>query len=944
MDDHHSGSMAEESLFSLELAVDTLHLQQHIVCRFPAVAFRLLDFPTLMIYHVEEDLAANIHRKIALDAYYKLEKQMTELKNKQGDFAIKKGKSCLFRAAKDTLLEHLESIPMYVMILDNFPKVPKLIGSCMLPLDKLMRLVAKDIDKSGLSVPTTHGECGSFELFNLMGVSIGTVSFGYRLLSLGTGLLAHIPNSAVYRLARSKPPLQRPKQEHDIIPPALVQETTDLILEDIENADKPSSVGTMFGAPHVEREHNTTQTNMASYKVEQTQTEATRSGMSSGGKVGKPVKNSYPRSPAAYNDVFVTNAICPPPLFYNRDLEPKEGLTFYDGEIVVPVQNPSHLVHGVDVDEDYADDSTIRDEDKVSDDDIYVDFVSSEIVRKKRAEKLKADDLFHKHHVPDVLQPAMASPGGADITQLPLLNALIQEILKLQTGSAHVATPPADSEPVVTSPKQPDAPPEKPKPDKRQHPTKESREEFLKRMATSKGAAPGAVSSHHKRTEKLEESREPRKQSYTAEQQGVRKSKLQSGMTNTQRLRLALTNPEVLPELEQQETERLHRRNSARSGLYSERSAYQYSSHPDVPPLQLGRRDSGVQQTARTEYETSRSEMHKRKPIPTPRVSKVRSSDIKAVLSRQQEMFMNDAEEVVPSPIPYEYNIIPSHRTDGDNYSMSFESSEEYSPRNVGRTQVINSPKYPPPISPRKMTSRSQGSMSYDQYSADFDDSKVLSSGMEGLEPELRQYRECFSDSDEMSGEEPRLRKVVDMYSDGSADDEDMPSARSYRTRSSNVSSVKEAAPMPKVTSSILSPKPASKRQVSGSRDVVESSTALTAVHASNPPLTESNESTAYIPQSAIPSQSFDSYGGEPRSPAHRPKPSPRRYSRPRLDSQNTESVSSYVPSDADLSRIDSGDGYSDDFDLEDVSEYQGIKTMSKLKVSDRAKLGYTWT
>ena len=403
-------------------------------------------------------------------------------------------------------------------------------------------------------------------------------------------------------------------------------------------------------------------------------------------------------------------------------------------------------------------------------------------------------------------------------------------------------------------------------------------------------------------------------------------------MTQTQRLRLAKTNPGALAELEQQETERLHRRISSRSVLYSDR-VYE-GPHPDIPPLHLGPQEHGtveVDQTERayrTDNDTGRSDVQRRRPIPTPRISKVQSTDIREVLRRQQT-YLDDV-EAIPSPTSYEYKTRQSHITaDGSEYSLSFEASEEYLSPKFGKTQIITSPKYPPPISPRKLTSRSQNSMSYDRHSADFDDSKMLSADIEGLEPDLQQYREVFSESEDFSGAEPELRKVVDYYSDDEVD-----SVRSYRPASS-MSSYKNAAFVPKVTSSVLSPQAASNQHLS--KEMMEESAAMTAVQASNAPLTESNESTAYIPRSAIPSQSFDSFGGEPRSPTHRPRPSPRR-PLPRMESQNTESVSSYVPSDS----VDSGDGYSDDFDLEDDSEYQGIRTMSKLKISAQAKLGYT--
>ena len=112
----------EESLFSLELVVDQISLPK-IVCRFPAVAFRLLDFPTLLIYHVEPDLAETIREKISKDPHYKVPHQLHELQDKYGSFPVKKGKSCLFKVPLRILHTHLSNCPLYVMIIDTYPEV-----------------------------------------------------------------------------------------------------------------------------------------------------------------------------------------------------------------------------------------------------------------------------------------------------------------------------------------------------------------------------------------------------------------------------------------------------------------------------------------------------------------------------------------------------------------------------------------------------------------------------------------------------------------------------------------------------------------------------------------------------------------------------------------------------------------------------------------------------
>ena len=53
-----------------------------------------------------------------------------DLKNEDGVYSIKKGKSCLFMSDIDTLDNQLHKTPLYVMLTDDFKAVPILIGTC----------------------------------------------------------------------------------------------------------------------------------------------------------------------------------------------------------------------------------------------------------------------------------------------------------------------------------------------------------------------------------------------------------------------------------------------------------------------------------------------------------------------------------------------------------------------------------------------------------------------------------------------------------------------------------------------------------------------------------------------------------------------------------------------------------------------------------------------
>jgi hypothetical protein len=78
---------------------------------------------------------------------------------------IKKGKSCLLKLPCSTLQMHLANTPMYVMIIDSYPEIPKLLGNTTVALDQEMRDIMEDIRRLGDTVPSVHGDKGLFKVF-----------------------------------------------------------------------------------------------------------------------------------------------------------------------------------------------------------------------------------------------------------------------------------------------------------------------------------------------------------------------------------------------------------------------------------------------------------------------------------------------------------------------------------------------------------------------------------------------------------------------------------------------------------------------------------------------------------------------------------------------------------------------------------------------------------
>lgn len=181
------------SLFSFEVAVDKLYIRKAVICHVPVVAFRLLDYPTIAVSLVSDDdlktlknlAKSNPH---ALDSTY----QLTQLQHSTGTYIFNEGKSCLLKKSASDLAVNLTSTPLYLMLMDVLPDVPKLVASCSLSLDSIMKRIVRDISVNGIEIPSSHGETDLFPLYNLMGSKVGEVNLGVRLISLGISMLQHV--------------------------------------------------------------------------------------------------------------------------------------------------------------------------------------------------------------------------------------------------------------------------------------------------------------------------------------------------------------------------------------------------------------------------------------------------------------------------------------------------------------------------------------------------------------------------------------------------------------------------------------------------------------------------------------------------------------------------------------------------------------------------------
>ncbi|XP_012665365.1 microtubule-associated protein 10 [Otolemur garnettii] len=185
-----------ERLFSLELLVDRVRLEARLLpasavageqgqedssplrALCPAVAFRLLDFPTLLVYPPDGPAAP------APEPW-------------PGVISFGRGKSCLFRLHPATLHRLLLRTPLHTLLLQLPPgrptPAPQLLGSCNISLAAAVQKVV-----GPAASRCSQGHRGSFPLHNRAGERIGHIMLAYRLTDLGSGLLGHLERPVTF--------------------------------------------------------------------------------------------------------------------------------------------------------------------------------------------------------------------------------------------------------------------------------------------------------------------------------------------------------------------------------------------------------------------------------------------------------------------------------------------------------------------------------------------------------------------------------------------------------------------------------------------------------------------------------------------------------------------------------------------------------------------------
>lgn len=144
-----------------------------------AIGVRLLDFPTLLIYQPQQRSKGSKQRG----------------DSRRGEYTFNRGKSCFFRMNLDSLHNQLLNSPLYAMVLDVKEELPRLVGTSLISLAKVVARIWLDVTEYGIYSPSSYGERGVVAVCNLKGEKIGSISLSYKLLSVGASSLPHITNS-----------------------------------------------------------------------------------------------------------------------------------------------------------------------------------------------------------------------------------------------------------------------------------------------------------------------------------------------------------------------------------------------------------------------------------------------------------------------------------------------------------------------------------------------------------------------------------------------------------------------------------------------------------------------------------------------------------------------------------------------------------------------------
>ncbi|KAM9847497.1 microtubule-associated protein 10 [Aulostomus maculatus] len=353
-------------MLSFEFLVDVIRVGREAnVSDELAVGVRLLDFPTLLIYQPERRTGEVIN---------------VELDGKLGEYRFNRGKSCVFKMNLDLLHMRLAHTPLYAMVLDVKEDIPKLVGTSLISLAKVMGRIRQEVAELGVSTQSAHGERGLVNISNLSGEKVGSISVSYKLITLGVSLLPGMMENRGLEdimVHRGQNPQEDSKK---------INVTTKSICSECEDVQ-----GSTQDEPHVQSHENLNVEKQDDSVCISTQKPRCQTPQT-------PQENKH----CLDEDLTV---FCPPHLYYRNSGEEERMHKRGGYKLLIP--------EAFTVEDKFSDDegSSVRDHQTV------------EHTHKKSSNQ-EANAV-----IPNVL--------GEAVRQLPLLNALLVELSQLNTQNPH---------------------------------------------------------------------------------------------------------------------------------------------------------------------------------------------------------------------------------------------------------------------------------------------------------------------------------------------------------------------------------------------------------------------------------------------------------------------------------------------------------------------------
>lgn len=507
-----------ETLFSLEVHVESVE-NLRVACKLPALCFRLLDFPTMIIHHVSPLDAEKMRQKLRLEGN---ESVLQDLKDRFGNFQFRKGKSCLFKASIDTLLLQLQTVPLYAMLMDLWPRKPVLVGSTLISLKRAIDKISEDVYQKGIAVPSFYRDEGDFSVYNLMGSCIARVKLGFRLLSLGGSLIPHIPTEALAK--RSTERIETGGQIEQAVKGALEK-----VLPEIES-------GT-FLEEDIPEDIADSETDGQAVKPSQTQDEKQTAEVQTY-LCARDITSHIPSSDRrrSEEDLVITNTFCPPPLYYNcfskstvdsdsdtvRKTEPRI-LKSGNSSVAGNRQAAGRDSESCDVDFMYFEPSVVQRDGTVG-------VTSVSVQTDEKLPKPTMEPQSNGSQL-ELVSGLYNLRGLISDGHLPVVNALIQELSSLTGGHQTDTTTQPNSSKIQTTPR---------------HPQKYSSKEKAKGVRKPVTSEKNAV--HMKSSQHVSHPKSNQTSVIGLPKQRVRfkQTSLTYGMTKTQQMRLEMNQKDKL--------------------------------------------------------------------------------------------------------------------------------------------------------------------------------------------------------------------------------------------------------------------------------------------------------------------------------------------------------------------------------------------------------------